>query len=471
DPAFALASTYCTALNTCWSSTWTPSISTCPPAAPCHALDPLFDEETMFFRADQPGATQDTYWENGNASCYNRFPVGYTVRAKVWVPVIVLNAHSLEDALGHDFIGRASREGSFLFGRDMCRTWRSCQSPGDGWENIYDLANRSDIVVTISSTGGYVMDSGVSLLSRHHGLAVDNLQMYCNSTLVDAFGKKVITNAHRNSDLFWCLRGGGEVIHKTYPAYHNILAATLTISAPNSTELASVLNVYLDLQPSLDDAQWWLTTAVQQTSFVLQAAGLHSTSSTQVAHEAFQSVILAAQKPGHVICICCAEVPQLLAVHDTFFPPSSSGSPAVLALRLIPRHTGFLAYCLTSKMSLVAQFRKSHPHATLVNPGWHKALHLVIFASGWTSSTPLSTRDTLRQTLTVQTSLFEPFSEGLDVYLNEADRNDPDWPLSFWGDNYEHLVTTMHFLLTWSMSDPLGVFGCPKCVGSEVFGS
>jgi hypothetical protein len=42
-------------------------------------------------------------------------------------------------------------------------------------------------------------------------------------TLVDAFGKKVIANAHRNSDLFWCLRGGGggtfgvvtEVVHKT----------------------------------------------------------------------------------------------------------------------------------------------------------------------------------------------------------------------------------------------------------------
>jgi hypothetical protein len=92
-----------------------------------------------------------------------------------------------------------------------------------------------------------------------------------------------------------------------------------------------------------------------------------------------------------------------------------------------------------------------------VNPGWRKALHHVIFASGWTSSTPLAIRDILRQTLTAQTSLFEPFSEGLGTYLNEADRrvfymacyslwlkwfgrNDPDWPLSFWGDNYERLL-------------------------------
>jgi hypothetical protein len=60
--------------------------------------------------------------------------------------------------------------------------------------------------------------------------------------------------------------------------------------------------------------------------------------------------------------------------------------------------------------------------ATSVNPGWRKALHLVIFASGWTSSTPLTIRDELRQTVTAQTSLFEPFSEGLGAYLNEADR-------------------------------------------------
>jgi hypothetical protein len=57
-----------------------------------------------------------------------------------------------------------------------------------------------------------------------------------------------------------------------------------------------------------------------------------------------------------------------------------------------------------------------------VNPGWRKALHLVIFATGWTSSTPLAIRDEIRNNLTAQTALFEPFSEGLGAYLNEADR-------------------------------------------------
>ncbi|KAJ7794276.1 hypothetical protein B0H14DRAFT_2923424 [Mycena olivaceomarginata] len=500
-PAFVLASA---SLNTSVNGHL---IAMHPPAAPCHVLDLLFDEETcaainvswtsMFFRADQPGATQDTYWENSNASCYINFQLN-TPCEQGLVPVIVLDAYSLEDvqkgASGHDIIGRASGEGSFLIwtrhvqnlallpefvspgalnGTKSVKAIR--MGPGDGWANIYDLANWSDVVV-VGGTGQTISSAGI-VLSRHHGLAVDNVLQF---TLVDAFSKKVMANAHRNSDLFWCLRGGGggtfgvvtEVIHKTPPPYHNVLAATLTVSAPNSTELARVLKVYLDLQPSLDDAQWWLTTAVQQTSFVLQAALFTSpvgVNLTQVALEAFQS-----------------KFPNFLAVHNTFFSPSLSGSPAVLASCLIPRHvfenttaTTLLAQAVTEPFEVIFNLHESpdrfpcilshvqkvaggavskvSPHATSVNLGWCKALHLVIFTSEWTSSTPLSTQDTLRQTLTSQTSPSEPPGEGLGAYLNEAD--------CFWGDNYKCLLE-----MKWKF-DPLGVFECPKCLNSEVFGS
>jgi hypothetical protein len=212
--------------------------------------------------------------------------------------------------------------------------------------------------------------------------------------------------------------------------------------------------VYLDLQPSLNDAQWWLTTAVQQTSFILQAALFTppvGVNLMQVAHEAFQSVILAAQNLGMSPVFVVQKFPNFLAIHNAFFLPSSSGSPAVLVSRLIPRYvfenttaTTLLAQAATEPFEVIFNLRESpdrfpcilshvqkvaggtvskvSPHATSVNPGWRKALHLIIFASGWTSSTPLSTWDTLRQTLTSQTLLFEPFSEGLGTYLNEADR-------------------------------------------------
>ncbi|KAF8170321.1 hypothetical protein K438DRAFT_1614262 [Mycena galopus ATCC 62051] len=547
-PALTLALKYCTARDACWPSTqlWNnlnssvdgKLIAARPPAAPCHVLDPLFDAKTcasvnaswtsLFFRADQPGAAQDTYWENGNASCYIDFQLDTPCQQGL-VPVMVLDAHSLADvqkgvnfardhqlrlrikASGHDFVGRVSGEGSFLIwtrhvqnlalvpefvavgapiGTKPVKAIRT--GPGDGWASVYDLANRSDVVVvggtaqTVSSAGGYIMGGGHSPLSRHYGLAVDNALQFA---LINAFGEEVVANAHENPDLFWSLRGGGggtfgvvtEVIHQTHPAFHNILAATLTVSASTSTELASVLKVVLDLQPSLDDAQWWLTIAVQQTSFILQAALFTpppGSNFTQVAHQAFQPVILAAQNLSISPVFVVQEFPAFLAVHDAFFPPSVSGFAGVVASRLIPRHvfenttaTALLAQAATEPFEVVFNLlaggavSKVSPTATSVNPGWRKALHLVILASGWTSSTPLSTQDTLRQTLTTQTSLFEPFSEGLGAYLNEADRNDPDWPQSFWGDNYERLLEMKRKF------DPLGVFECPKCVGSEVFGS
>ncbi|KAJ6497792.1 hypothetical protein C8R45DRAFT_984262 [Mycena sanguinolenta] len=544
----ALAFAYCTALDTCWPSTqlWTSLnisvegrlIATRPPAAPCHVLDPLFNENTCasvnaswtntFFRADQPGASQDTYWENGNSSCYIDFNLT-TPCEQGLVPVMVLDAHSLADvqkgvnfarkhqlrlrimSSGHDIVGRASGEGSFLIwtrhvqslalvpefvpigapvGTRPIQAIRS--GPGDGWAEVYDLANRSDVVVvggtgqTVSSAGGYLMGGGHSLLSRHYGLAVDNVLQFI---LVDASGSEVVANAYRNPDLFWSLRGGGggtfgvvtEVVQKTHPAFHNILGATLTVSASSPTELENVLKVYLDVQPSLDDAHWWLTTAVQQTSFILQAALFTpppGANLTQVAYQAFQSVILAAQNLTIPPAFVVQEFPNFLALHDAFFPSTApAGSPGVLASRLIPRHvfenttaTALLAHAATEPPAVIFNLlaggavSEVSPTATSVNPGWRKALHHVIFATGWTSSTPLAVRDVLRQNLTAQTALLEPFNDGLGAYLNEADRNDPDWPHSFWGDNYERLLEMKRKF------DPSGVFECPRCVGSEVFG-
>ncbi|KAJ6530311.1 hypothetical protein B0H19DRAFT_1384769 [Mycena capillaripes] len=522
---------YCTSFDQCWPSPqiWANLnasvdgnlIAARPPAAACHPNDPLFNVNTcamvnaswtsMFFRVDQPGATQDTYWENGNSSCYIDFQLDSPCEQGL-VPTIVLDAHSVADVQnGVDFAREhrlrlcsafASKRLGTTLSLALVTDFRAAGAqaginpvrviksrPGDGWESVYELANRSDITVvggtgqTVSSAGGYIMGGGHSLLARHYGLAVDNVLQF---TLVNAFGQVVIANSHQNTDLFWSLRGGGggtfgivtEVVHATHPPFNNILGVTLNVVAPNSSVLASILQVFLDIQPALDDNEWWLTTAVQQTSFFIQAALFTpppGANMTQLAHRAFGSVISAAQKFSISPVLTVQAYPNFLAVHDAFFPPAAYGFPEVLASRLIPRYvfenssaTAILAQVSTQPSAVIFNLMaggavaKVPANATSVNPGWRKALHLVILGSGWTSSTPLATRDEIRQTLTAQTSLFEPFSDGLGAYLNEADRNDPDWPQSFWGDNYESEGITY-------FSDPLGVFECPKCVGSEVF--
>ena len=48
-------------------------------------------------------------------------------------------------------------------------------------------------------------------------------------------------------------------------------------------------------------------------------------------------------------------------------------------------------------------------------------------------------------------------------YMNEGDRNDPDYIKSFYGANYKsHLAAKKKY-------DPEGMFYCPTCVGAEAF--
>ncbi|KAJ6484316.1 hypothetical protein DFH09DRAFT_1459963 [Mycena vulgaris] len=233
--------------------------------------------------------------------------------------------------------------------------------------------------------------------------------------------------------------------------------------------LASILQVFLNIQPALNDDSWWLTTAVQQTSLFIQAALFTpppGANFTQLAHQAFGPVISAAQKFNISPVFTVQAYSNVLAVHDAFFPSESqpSGVPSVLASRLMPRHvfenssaTAILAQVSTQPSAVIFNLpeplevaggavAKVPADATSVNPGWRKALHLVILASGWTSSTPLAIRNEVNYSLTF------------------FGRNDPDWPQSFWGDNYERLLEMKKKI------DSLGIFECPKCVGSEAFG-
>ena len=47
------------------------------------------------------------------------------------------------------------------------------------------------------------------------------------------------------------------------------------------------------------------------------------------------------------------------------------------------------------------------------------------------------------------------------AYLNESDRDEPEWQQAWWGENYERLLRLKR---RW---DPKDVFWCEVCVGGE----
>lgn len=82
---------------------------------------------------------------------------------------------------------------------------------GCTWADLNDATHPFGLATTgglISSTGvaGLTLGGGIGYLSRHCGLACDNL---LSADLVTAAGEQLTCNEHRNADLFWALRGGG----------------------------------------------------------------------------------------------------------------------------------------------------------------------------------------------------------------------------------------------------------------------
>jgi FAD/FMN-containing dehydrogenase len=66
-----------------------------------------------------------------------------------------------------------------------------------------------------------------------------------------------------------------------------------------------------------------------------------------------------------------------------------------------------------------------------------------------------------RARVTAAMKILRTATPGTGSYVNEADYFEPDWPRTFWGENYEKLLQIKR------KYDPRGLFTCHHCVGSE----
>ena len=108
-------------------------------------------------------------------------------------------------------------------------------------------------IIGTTGVGGLTLGGGIGHLTRGYGLSIDNLVA---ATVVLADGSVVQTDAEREADLFWALRGGGGNFGVVTSFSFRCQPVTTVLAGPTLYSLddtADVLRWYRDFMPAQPD--------------------------------------------------------------------------------------------------------------------------------------------------------------------------------------------------------------------------
>ncbi|KAG0213949.1 hypothetical protein BGX28_003127 [Mortierella sp. GBA30] len=520
-------------------------ITTTPAAYECR--DPHFNSvkcdeiKTMYYkdlwRQQQPGAMRHVNWEvfegqgclgfSQTASCSQGAVPLYTVNATsiedVKNSIRFASTHNIRLVIkntGHDYLGRSIGASSLnlwvyymkdiAFNDNFVPEGAADGTIGSGaiilgsgvlWKDAYKAADEHNVIVvggadaTVGTSGGFCQGGGHGPLSPRHGLCVDNVLQY---KVVTADGELRVANAHRNTDLFWALRGGGgstfgvvvEAVYKTHPPLKSLSYTTYMIHFNDSDveTSRSITNNFLSHQTEWSKAGWSGYSIVQNGLMIVTY--YLPDSDTDTALKSFSPFL------EHVNSLPGVKVQGGIQTFPSFYSGfqvaaalaaqnSIAGRNAILGSRLIPRSNfnssegvDQLANALveiradlrkfgnptgTYVTLLVAggQVAKGTRKETSVLPAWRRALMHIVTMTGWKDDTPVQVQRILAGKLTDATQRLRDLTPDSGSYFNEADPHEPKWRKTFFGNNYRTLR------IIKNKFDPNGLFACRNCVGSE----
>ena len=97
-----------------------------------------------------------------------------------------------------------------------------------------------------------------------------------------------------------------------------------------------------------------------------------------------------------------------------------------------------------------------------VNPAWRTAHVHQIVARGWAPGTPVATQQSIMKDITyTKGAALEALAPNTGSYMNEGNRNDPNFLKNFYGRSLAKLEDAK------CRYDPNNLFYCPTCVGSN----
>ncbi|KAJ0307612.1 hypothetical protein Brms1b_009970 [Colletotrichum noveboracense] len=375
------------------------------------------------------------------------------------------------------------------------------------WGESYAAARENNVVVvgggssTVCSTGGWMQGGGHGPASHTFGLGADQV---LEAEVVLANGTLLTANACQNQDLFYANRGGGPgtygvVLSTTIKAYPQLKATVQNLQiaakdgASRDTFLDALTTLYTSI-PELVEAgfagypHWQVdgpapsfnnfTTAYSHAIYAfnksqdeVEAAGkflldrisnfsdVLFVNSSYVSYPDYWSFFGNTSVDDNPVGLMAASGSRLL---DT-----AAVSNRTTVRSLLDVLAGAPGEFVTNVISLVSGgqvWKDGSDKSSAVLPAWRTAVLHQSVARILSNDISAETWDEVHHDVTYnKIGAMKALAPGMGSYMNEGDALDPDWKASFYGENYDKLLSIKN------VYDPESMFYCPTCVGSDMW--
>jgi FAD/FMN-containing dehydrogenase len=376
---------------------------------------------------------------------------------------------------------------------------------GYTWSDVYPVAEANGKIVvgggtpSVSSTGGWMQGGGHGPASRQFGLGADQV---LSARVVLADGCIITASPCENQDIYFAIRGGGPgtygvVLSTTIKAWPMVDVKVQSVAiAPltsNNSALFDAITTLYSAYPDLNDAGYagygtWSTASPTPIFANFTTAYVHGfytfNKTMQETQEAFASTLkklLPQNGTSLFVSVSYSSFDDYWSFYNAVArvePPV--GTTAALGSRLFSRasvqnDTAGLRNMLevvsgepeeftSNNFELISGgqvFKDASDPFSGLNPVWRKSYFNHIVARGWAPGSSEDVKTAVQRDITYnKVPALQKQAPDTGVYMNEADRLDPDWQVNFYGEHYERLLEIKQ------RRDPDGVFYCPTCVGS-----
>lgn len=396
---------------------------------------------------------------------------------------------------GHDYKGRSSGKGTLAlwvsnldsisyepeFVPEGCSTSYDAVTIGPGvlTQTIYEYADAVNKTFiggysqSVGAGGGFFLGGGHSVLSPVYGLAVDRVVQV---KVVTANGQYLVANECSNTDLFFALRGGGgsafgvvmESSHRLEPQL------TLQVASLNFTGHSNLSTLAIWYETLVNETYKWGTQGWGGHIVGPTLIFVNSLLSNADAKASMRTAADFALAQGGTAIV--EELPSYLAFFNKYvtLAEASVGPELILGSRLIPtslfesaegRETlsstiaGLLSFA-SPYIPVVPPFLYNYTEGTTsVTPAWRRSLWHLSLHSVWSWNSSVDYIQEQYEAVTQHVQQFRDITPGSGAYFNEGDVYEPNHPYSYWGNNYERLLSIK------KRYDPVGLLDCWQCVG------